>query len=120
MSEYAVSHPMRGDLHRRVPIRGSDFPHSELPGGRVHPVDEQHAVQVVRLVLQAAGKYPGADDLDRVAAIGETAGDRVQPALHVVVDAGEGQAALVAVLLLRVGEVKYGVDEVSALVADGV
>ena len=32
-----------------------NFPYSQLPRRRVHPVAEQHAVQVVGLVLQAPG-----------------------------------------------------------------
>src|ERR1700761_4696802 len=118
MSEYAVGHPMRGDLHWSPPVCFSDFPHSLLPCGRVHPVDEQHSVEVVGLVLQAAGEDLRPDDLDRVTAVGEAPGYRVEPPLHVVVDAGEGQAPLLIVLLLLVGELKDRVDEVSALAAD--
>src|SRR6185437_2025423 len=118
MSEYAVSHPVRADLHRDVPVRGPNFPQSLLPGRRVHSVDEQHAVQVIRLVLQAAGEDLRPDDLDGIATVGEPTGDRVQPSLHVVVDAGEGQASLLTLLLLLVGELEDWVHDVPALAAD--
>jgi peptide deformylase len=69
-------------------------------------------------MLQAAGEDLRPDDLDRVTSVGEAPGHRVQPPLHVEVDTGEGQAPLLAVLLLLVGELKDRVDEVSALAAD--
>src|ERR1700722_12480041 len=120
MSEYAVRHPMRGDLHRPAPVCLPDLPHRPLPGGLIHPVDEEHAVEVVGLVLQAAGEDLAAHPLNRVPAVGEAARHRVQPPLDVVVDAGEGQAALLALLVLLVGEVEDGVDQVAALAPDRV
>ena len=54
--------------------------------------DRGDPVQVVGLVLQAAGEDLRPDDLDRVTEFGEAAGHRVQPPLHVVVEAGERQA----------------------------
>src|SRR3984957_15871927 len=120
MSEYAVGHPMRGDLYRPVPVCFPDRLHRLLPGRLIHPVDEKHAVEVVGLVLQAPGEYVGADHLNRVAAVGKAPGHRVQPALDVVVDAGEGQAALLAFLVLLVGEVEDRVYQVAALAVDRV
>src|SRR5690349_8751107 len=64
---------VRADLDHRggqpSPVRLADGAHRLLPGRGVHPVDEQHAVQVVGLVLQAAGELVVADDPD-LAAIG--------------------------------------------------
>ena len=60
------------------------------------------------------------DYLHRVAAIGKAAGHCVEPPLDVVVDAGERQAALLAVLLLVVGEAELRVDQVAALAAHDV
>ena len=69
-------------------------------------------------MLAAAGHQAGADDLDRVAVLVEALGHHVLPALGVDVDAGDGQAALRAVLLLLVGELQHRVDQVTDHVVD--
>jgi hypothetical protein len=66
---------------------------------------------VVGLVLHAAGHQPGADHLDRVAVPVESLRHDVHPALGVEVEAGDGQAALRAVLLLVVRERENRVDQ---------
>ena len=66
MSEYAVSHPMRGYLYGPVPICLPDLPHRQLPGRLIHAVDEEHAVEVIGFVLQAPGQHLRADHLDGV------------------------------------------------------
>src|SRR3712207_7832518 len=45
-----------------VPLRGADLLHRVLAGGGVEPVQEEHPVEVVGLVLHAAGHQAGADD----------------------------------------------------------
>jgi hypothetical protein len=49
---------MRAELDRRprlaLPLRLPDHLHGFLPRGRIHPVDEQHAIQVIGLMLQAS------------------------------------------------------------------
>ena len=68
-------------------------------------------------MLQVAGEHLRPHDLERVTAVGEAPGHRVQPPFHVVVDAGEGEAPLLVVLLLVVGELKDRVDDLAALAA---
>jgi len=48
--------------------RITDHAHRGLAAFAVQAVDEQHAVEVVGLMLQATGQVAGAHDLDRVAA----------------------------------------------------
>ena len=83
---------MRGDADPRgskaAPRRLPDRPHGQFLGGAVHPVDEQDAVEMVGLVLHAAGQRGAADDLHRVAAVGEAAGHGVLPPFDVVVRRG--------------------------------
>src|SRR5579859_2885560 len=95
-----------------VPVAGPDLPHGLLAPGGVQPVEEQYPVEVVVLVLQAPRHRAGADDLHRVAVLREALRHHVLPAYRVDVDARYRQAALGAVLLLRVGELQHRVDQV--------
>src|ERR687898_3525441 len=63
------------------------------------PLDEQHPVQVVDLMLHAAGQHPLAVHSQRLAAHVDGLDADLHGPLAGVVDAGEGQAALLAVLL---------------------
>ena len=60
-----------------VPLGRADLLHRPLAGVGVEPVEEQHAVEVVGLVLHAAGHQAGADDLQRVAVLVEALRDDV-------------------------------------------
>jgi len=62
-----------------------DLFHRELAGGGVEPIEEQHPVEMVGLVLNAARHHPGPDDLHRIAELIEPLRDHVLPALRVVV-----------------------------------
>ncbi len=111
------------DLHRSgcfrsaEPLRLPDLPHRGLAGLGVQPVDEQHPVEVVGLVLDRPGEQLGALDRHRLAVHVEALGDHRQGALAVVGQLGKGQAALGAVLdLLR--QVEHRVDQVADLVVD--
>src|ERR1039457_5063035 len=57
-------HGMRRSLHRRhrlsPPFSSTDLLHRQLPLSRVHPVDDEDAVEMIGLVLHAAGEMPGA------------------------------------------------------------
>jgi hypothetical protein len=79
---------VRAEFHRWgrevVPFGIADRPHGGLAPLTVHAVDEQHAVEVIGLVLQAAGQVAGADHLDRIAVGGIALRDHVHPALGVV------------------------------------
>ena len=66
---------------------------------------------MVGLVLDAPGQQLGALDHDRLAVHVRALGDDAQGPLGVEGQAGEGQAALLAVLLL-VGQVEDRVDQV--------
>jgi hypothetical protein len=82
---------------------------------RVEPVDEQHPVEMIRLVLHAAGQLPRALDGDRFAIHVEALGHRAEGAQRREGQAGEGQAALVVGLGL-VRQVQRRVDQVPQLV----
>src|SRR5215831_17802326 len=62
-SERLAPGGMRGNLHLRrgltPPVGLADLLHRQLALHRVQPVDEQHAVQVVGLVLDAPCELPG-------------------------------------------------------------
>jgi hypothetical protein len=77
----------------------------------VEPVDEQHAVEVVGLVLHAASEVCGALDRDRVAVHVLAVGHDVGLAPAVEGQTGNGQAAFRAVLLLVVREVQHRVHQ---------
>ena len=89
-----------------------------LLGLGVEPVDEQHAVEVVGLVLDAAGEQVAALDRDRVAVDVLAVRDDVLLAHAVEGEVGQRQAALGAVLLLVAREVQHRVDEVAERVVD--
>ena len=76
-----------------------------LAGLPVEPVDEQDPVEVVGLVLHAAGQQVAALDGHRLAVHVLALGHHPQGPPGVEVEAREGQAALLALLLL-VGEVE--------------
>ena len=56
-----------GGRRQAAPLGLADLLHRELALLAVQPVDEQHAVQVVGLVLEAAGQQVGALEGDRLA-----------------------------------------------------
>src|SRR6516162_8546723 len=80
-SVIAADDRMRADLHLRqpdvVPPGLADRAHRGLAPFAVHAVDEQHAVEMVGLVLQAARQVTCADHLDRIPAGREALGDRL-------------------------------------------
>src|ERR1700744_1321721 len=101
------------------PLGLADGLHGQLLLLWVQPVDEQHAVQVIGLVLEAAGHPLGALQRDRVPVHVEPLGHRAPGPFGREGQAGERQAALlVGVLLL--GQVERGVDQVPQLVVDEV
>ncbi len=106
------------DLSRMltVPLRRADGPQSFAAGIAVEAVDEQHAVEMVGLMLDAARHHLAALDGDRLAVHVHALGDDVQVSLAVEVEAGNGQAPLLAVLLLVSDQVDLGIDQVSELV----
>src|SRR3954469_14539364 len=110
---------VRRDAHPRdrvaPPLGLADGLHRRLALAGVHPVDEQHAVQVVGLVLDAAGEQFGALDGHRVAVHVEPLGHHAPGPLDRVDQAGERQAALV-VLVLVLRQVQRGIDQVTGLV----
>ena len=73
---------------------------ASFAGDRVEPVDEQHAVQVIGLMLDAAGQLTGALQGDRLPVHVEALGHHAVGPLGGEDEAGEGQAALVVGLLL--------------------
>ena len=80
-------------------------------------IDEQHAVQVVGLVLDGPGQQVRPLDRHRLAVHVEPACHNAQRPTAVEHDAGQRQAPLLAVLHL-VGEREVGVDEVADLTVD--
>ncbi|GAA3439066.1 hypothetical protein GCM10018954_086860 [Kutzneria kofuensis] len=100
-----------------VPVGGEDLAEGGAAASGVHAVDEQHAVEVVGLVLEAAGQLAGADDLQRVAVHGVALGDDVETALGVEVEAGMDRQPSGPSCLLLVGEAQGGIDEVATGVA---
>src|ERR1035437_8532361 len=95
----------------------ADRLHGKFAVCLVHPVDEQDAVEVVGLVLDAACQQLRSLTHDRLAMLVEALGHHAQRTGGVNEDAGEGQAPLLALLHLR-GEVEAGVDQVTQLVID--
>src|ERR1022692_2785504 len=116
-------HGMRRSLHCRhwlaPPLGGADLLHGQFPLGRVEPVDEKHAVEMIGLVLHAAGEVPGTLQRDRLAMHVESLRHHPQGSLGRVGETGKGQAALVIGLLLR-GQVKRRVYQVAKLIVDEV
>src|SRR5215469_12624835 len=97
------------------PLRIPDGLHRELALLLVEPVDEQDAVEVVGLVLYAAGEQLAALDRHRVAVHVEPGSDDPWRARRREHQAGQGQAGLVVFLLLAVqGEQR--IDQVPGLV----
>ena len=78
----------------------------------VEAVDEQHAVEVVDLVLDAAGQDLGALDRHRLAVHVEPAGHHVQVPAAVPRHPGDRQAALGTELLLVADRLERRVDQV--------
>src|SRR3954447_10135740 len=95
------------------PLRLADRLHRELALLRTHPVDEQDAVEVVDLVLDATRHQLGAFNRDGVAVHVETARDDTHMPGRRERQAREGQTPLVAVLLLVALQADDGVDEVA-------
>src|SRR5580693_849094 len=96
------------------PLRRPDVPHRLLARGGIHPVDEQHPVQMIGLMLQAPGKLPVPGHLNGPAVAVEPRRHRVTPPLNVVVHPRARQAALRPVLLRLVRELQHRVDQVPA------
>src|SRR5450759_5920931 len=99
------------------PLGVADRLHGQLAVCLVHAVDEQDAVEVVRLVLDAASQQLCSLTHDRLAMLVETLGHQAKRPGGVKEDAGEGQTALLALLHLR-GEVEAGIDQMNKLVID--
>src|SRR5215469_13121598 len=85
------------DLRGRLPepLRLTDLLHRQLPGDRVEPVDEQHAVQVIRLMLHAPGQVTGALQGDRLPVHIEALGYHAVGPFGGEGETGERQAPLV-------------------------
>src|SRR6185437_4630341 len=92
-----------GGVRRDLDLRGgharplglADGLHRELALLLVEPVDEQDAVEVIRLVLDAAGEELGALERDRVAVHVEAGRDHPGRAGGGELQAGQRQAAFV-------------------------
>src|ERR1700691_4985126 len=112
---------VRRDLDLRdglaVPLGFPDGLHRELALLPVQPVDEQDAVQVVGLVLHAAGAQFGAVDRDRVAEHVEPGGDDTRRARGRVLQTRQRQAPLVVFLRIA-GQLEHRVDQVARLIID--
>src|SRR6185369_12369656 len=108
---------VRVELDRRrglaIPLRGPDVLHRPLAGVRVQTINEEYAVEVVGFVLDAPRHQAGSDNLQRVTVFGEALGDDVHPALGVVVEPRDRQAAFLAVLFFLVREVQHRIDQVT-------
>src|SRR5215469_8550860 len=90
------------DLRDRLspPFRLADLLHRQLPGDRDEPVDEQDAIQVIRLMLNASCQVTAALKGDRLPVHVEPPGHRAVGPFGGIGEAGKGQAALVVGLLL--------------------
>src|SRR5206468_486373 len=95
------------------PLGFADRPHRGLALLGVEPVDEQHTVEMVDLVLDATREQRASLNGDRVAVHVEPTGDDALASLGREREAGKGQAALVAVLLLVAHDADYRVDQVT-------
>src|SRR3712207_6630465 len=88
------------------PLRLADRPHRALAGLRVEPLDEEHPVEVVGLVLDRAGQQVGPLHHERLSVHVEAAGDDLTGSTAVEREVRDREAALLTVLgLLRQREV---------------
>src|SRR5215469_6299346 len=99
-----------------VPFGFPDGLHRELTLLLVKPVDEQDAVEVVGLVLDAAREQFGALDSHGVAVHVEPGGDDPGGARRGELKAGQRQAALLVLLVVSV-EGQHRIDQMAGLVA---
>src|SRR5690606_13659258 len=97
----------------------ADGAHGLLPLRLLQTVDVEHAVEVVDLVLEAAGHELLALDYDGLAVEVDALDAGVPGALRGEPQPRHGQAALVTVLVLLLGDLdEPGVEDVADLVLD--
>jgi len=101
------------------PVGLPDLLEGQLAGRAVEPVDEQHTVEVICLVLDTAGQQVAALHDHWVAELVEPLGHHPQCTLGVIGQAGQREAALLAVLLL-VRQIKIRIHEMAGLIIDAV
>jgi hypothetical protein len=109
---------VRRDLYLRervaVPLCLPDGLHRELALLLIHPVNEQDAIQVVGLMLDAPGEQFGALDHDRLAVHVEALSDGARRPRGRELEAGQREAAFL-ILFRLAGQVEDRVDEVAVL-----